>query len=377
MLTGNGAEEGEEGADAASEGAGARPGGRRAGRERRVRPTSSWFAVGFGIGLGLTLAFVALQTVLHIRDLLTLLLLALFVAISLEPVVGWLARRRIGRGWAVVVVIVGLLVALAGFLALVIPPVSKEVSALADSVPKWLQQLHDRHSLLGRLENRYHLVAKLREQLGAGGGSAVLGGLLGAGHIVLSAVTGTGLVIILTIYFMAGMEHLKRFAYRFVPLSRRAKVIDVTEEILWRVGRYMLGNAVTSAIAGLATFLWCVALDVPYAAALGVFVALMDMVPVVGSTIGGLVVSLVALSVSFPVALATAGFYVGFRLAEDYLIMPKAMSYAVSVHPIVTVVAVVIGGALLGVVGALIAIPVAAGIGIVLDEAVFPRIDAL
>ncbi|MEV4433039.1 AI-2E family transporter [Streptomyces sp. NPDC049555] len=341
----------------------------------RVRPTASWFSAGFGVGLGLTLASTALQTVLHISGLLTLLLLALFVAISLEPVVAWLAGRRLGRGRAVAVVVLGLLAVVAGFLALVIPPVSREVAALVDAVPKWLQELHDHHSTLGRLEDRYHLITRTREQLG--GGAAVLGGLLGAGHVVLSALTGTVLVVVLTVYFMAGMAQLKRFAYRFVPQTRRATVVGLTEEILWRVGRYMLGNVVTSAIAGLATFLWCIVLDVPYAAALGVLVALLDMVPVVGSTVGGVVVSLVALSVSFPVALGTAGFYIGFRLAEDYLIMPKAMSYALALPPLVTVVAVVIGGALLGVVGALIALPVAAGIGIVLEEAAFPRIDAL
>lgn len=340
-----------------------------------MRPTASWFVAGFSVGLGLTLAYTLLETLLHISGLLTLLLLALFVAISLEPVVAWLARRRLGRGRAVVVVVIGLLAVLAGFLALVVPVVSKEISALTGAVPKWLQQLHDHHSTLGRLEDRYHLISKAREQLGAGAGQALLGGLLGAGHIVISAVAGTALVVVVIVYFMVGMEQLKYFAYRFVPLSRRAGVIDLTERILLQVGRYMLGNVVTSALAGLATFLWCVGMDVPYAAALGVFVALMDMVPVVGSTIGGVVVSLVALAVSFLVAVITACFYIGFRLAEDYLIMPKAMSYAVNVHPIVTVVAVVIGGALLGVVGALIAIPVAVGIGLVLEESVFPRID--
>lgn len=354
------------------------PGGPRAERGRRVlvRPTASWFVAGFSAGLGLTLAYLAVQTVLRISGVLTLLLLALFVAISLEPVVAWLARRRLGRGWAVTVVIVASLALLAGFLALVIPPVSTEVSALVDAVPKWLGQLHDHHSALGRLEDRYHLVSKARQQLGSGLGPAVVGGLLGAGHLVVSAVTGTALVVILTVYFMVGMEQLKRFVYRFVPLSRRAGVVTLTEATLVRVGRYMLGNAATSAVAGLATFAWCAVLDVPYAAALGVLVALLDMVPVVGSTVGGVVVSLVALAVSFPVALGTAGFYIAFRLAEDYLIMPKAMRYAVDVHPLVTVVAVVLGGALLGIVGALIAIPVAAGIGIVLEESAFPRIDA-
>ncbi|MFF4160980.1 AI-2E family transporter [Streptomyces sp. NPDC001678] len=345
------------------------------GRGLRVRPTSSWFTTGFSVGLGLTLAYTTLQTVLRISGILTLLLLSLFSAISLEPVVAWMTRRRIRRGWAVALAVAGLLGLLAGFLALVIPPVSDEVSALVGMVPKWLDQLHDRSSFLGRLEARYHLLDRARREFGPHAGTTVVGGLLGAGHIVVSAVTGAGLVVVLTVYFMVGMEQLKRFGYRFVPLSRRAAVVELTEEILLRVGRYMLGNVVTSVIAGLATFAWCVGLDVPYPAALGFFVALMDMIPIVGSTIGGVVVSLVALAVSLPVALGTAGFYVAFRLAEDYLIMPKAMSFAVNVHPIVTVVAVVVGGALLGIVGALIAIPVAVGIGIVLDDSVFPRID--
>ncbi|MFF4741394.1 AI-2E family transporter [Streptomyces sp. NPDC001262] len=360
------------------EGAGGagRPREPRAERGLRVRPVSSWCAAGFSAGLGLTLAYLAVQTVLRISGILTLLLLALFVAISLEPLVAGLARRRMGRGWAVTLVVIGLLAILAGFLALVIPPVSDEVASLVHTLPTWLDQLHDHHSFLGRLEDRYHLVSKARRQFGSDLGKAVIGGLLGAGHVVINAVTGTALVVVLTVYFMVGMEQLKQFAYRFVPLSRRAGATQLTEEILLRVGRYMLGNVVTSAIAGLATFFWCIGFDVPYAAALGIFVALMDMIPVIGSTIGGIVVSLVALSVSFPIAVGTACFYTGFRLAEDYLIMPKAMRYAVNVHPIVTVVAVVVGGGLLGIVGALIAIPVAVGIGIVLDDSVFPRIDA-
>ncbi|MGI5518199.1 AI-2E family transporter [Streptomyces sp. CA-106131] len=143
-----------------------------------------------------------------------------------------------------------------------------------------------------------------------------------------------------------------------------------------RTGRFLLGNIATSAIAGLATFAWCWAVSVPYPAALGVFVALMDLVPIVGSTLAGVIVSLVALSVSLLIAGLTAGFYTAFRLAEDYLIMPRAMKYAVDVHPIVTIVGVLVGGALLGIIGALVAIPVAVAIGIILDEYVFTRTDA-
>lgn len=337
----------------------------------------SWFGIGFGTGLGAVLAWLLVQTVLRISELLTLLLLAVFIAVSLEPVVAWLCRRGLRRGWSVVAVVAGFAGLLAGFVALVIPPVSAAVTALTDAVPRWRDELHDHHSTLGRLEDHYHLIEKAQAQLGSGGGaSRVAGGVLGAGQLVISAVTSTVIVITVTLYVMAALPAIKQFCYRFVPGTRRERVEAVAETILARVGRFMLGNIVTSVIAGVATFVWCAVIGVPYPAALGFFVALMDMIPVVGSTVGGVVVSLAALSVSLPVAIATAVFYIGFRLAEDYLIMPRAMRFAVDVHPVVTVVAVLTGGSLLGIIGGLVAIPAAVALGIVLDEYVFPRTDA-
>ncbi|WP_232792338.1 AI-2E family transporter [Actinacidiphila yeochonensis] len=333
--------------------------------------------MGFGLGLGMLSAWLLVRTVLRIGELLTLLTLSVFIAVSLEPVVAWLCRLGLRRGWAVLAVAGGLGGVLAGFVALVIPPVSAAVAALTADVPRWRQQLRDHHSALGRLEDHYHVIEHLRERFGSGGGAAeVAGGVLGAGQVVLSALASVGVTVTVTLYVMAALPTVKRFGYRFVPGSRRPRAEAVCEEILSRVGRYMLGNVATSVVAGAATFAWCEVWNVPYPAALGFFVALMDMVPVVGSTVGGVAVSLVALAVSLPTALATAAFYVGFRLAEDYLIMPRAMRFAVHVHPVVTVVAVLAGGSLLGVVGGLVAIPAAVALGIVLDEYVFPRTDA-
>ena len=104
-------------------------------------------------------------------------------------------------------------------------------------------------------------------------------------------------------------------------------------------------------------------------------VAFFDLIPVVGSTIAGVIVSLVALTVSLPVAASTAAFYVAYRFVEDYLLVPRVMRHAVNVSPVLTVLAVVIGGALLGIIGALVAIPIAAGIKLVLEQTVFPRFD--
>ncbi|WP_434095773.1 AI-2E family transporter [Streptomyces lavendulae] len=354
---------------------GAGRGSRRAGTRRGRR--RSRVALGFSLRLGATLGWLAVQTVLRVSSMLTLLLLAVFVAISLEPLVVGLTHRGLRRGWAVLIVLLGFLVVLGGILVLVIPPVTSEVGALMDAVPGWLQQMHDRHSAIGRFEDRFHFVEKVKQQVSSSGGiSGLAGGLLGAGQIVLSTIVAAVIVVTVTLYCMAGLPAIKRFCYRFVARTRREHTEGVAEEIMNRIGRFMLGNLATSAIAGIATFAWCAITGVPYGAALGVFVAVMDLIPVVGATVAGILVSLVALSVSLGLALATAVFYVVFRLAEDYFIVPRAMKFAVAVHPLVTVLAVLVGGALLGIIGALVAIPAAAGIGLLLDEYVFPRTDA-
>jgi predicted PurR-regulated permease PerM len=320
------------------------------------------------------LAYLLVQSVLRIHEVVVLSLLALVVAVSVEPVVGLLVARGLRRRWAVTSVVVGLFATLAALLALLVPPVTSEVDALVRAVPNWLQQLHDHSSTLGRLEDRYDLIGKLKQQLSGTGAGQVVHGVLGAGQLVLTTVTGLVLVVVLTLYFLAGLPALIGFGLRFVPGSRRSQGAALAEEILSRTGRFILANVATSVIAGLATVIWLVICGVPYPWALGVFVGLMDLVPVVGSTIGGVVVSLVALVVSLPVAVATAVFYVVFRVAEDYLILPRAMRFAVAVHPLVTILAVLAGGGLLGLVGALVAIPAAVAVGLLLDETVFPAI---
>jgi predicted PurR-regulated permease PerM len=183
------------------------------------------------------------------------------------------------------------------------------------------------------------------------------------------------LVLVLSVYFLAGLPKIKLFAYRLVPHSRRPRVILISDEIFAKVGGYMLGNLLTSAIAALGTFVWMLAWGIPYPVLLALLIALLDLIPVVGSTVGGAIVTLVALTVSLPVAIATLAFYIVYRLAEDYLIVPRVMGRTVQVPAIVSMVSVLIGGALLGIIGALIAIPVAAAIRLLLQEIVFRRLD--
>jgi predicted PurR-regulated permease PerM len=323
-------------------------------------------------GVAITIALLELAT--RARSVLVLIGLALFIAAGLDPVVSWLTRRRVPRWAAVVIVLLALVGVTGGFMAAAIPPLAAQTSNLISELPHYAHVLQNHNSELGRLNAKYHIQQHLSHLL-ATRGSTLIGGLLGAGTLVLDTLTSTLVVIVLVVYFLGGMLQIKRFFYRLAPGSRRARVTLLGDEIFTKVGGFVLGNVVTSVIAGLGTYLWMLAFGIPYPILLALFVALLDLIPVIGSTIGGAVVSLVALAVSLPVAIATLAFYIGYRLVEDYLLTPRIIGRAVRVPAVVSIVAVLVGGSLLGIVGALVAIPVAAALGLLFEEVMFRRLD--
>ncbi len=202
-----------------------------------------------------------------------------------------------------IVTLLAVAAAVAAFLAAAIPPLAAQTTALAAELPKYLHSLQDHSSQLGKLDARYHIQQRLTK-LVSSRGSSLIGGVLGAGELVLGAASSLLIVAVLAIYFLADMPRIKLFAYRLAPHSRRTRVILIGDEIFAKVGGFVLGNFLTSIVAGLGTYLWMLAFGLPYPILLGLFVAFMDLIPVIGSTIGGAVVTLVALTVSLPVAAA-------------------------------------------------------------------------
>jgi predicted PurR-regulated permease PerM len=344
-----------------------------------LTPQRSYFTYAFGLAAGALSAYLLVRGIARAGGVITTILLAAFLALSLNPIVTALTRQRrvpMRRGPAVLIVGLGVAGLVAGALAVIVPPVAAEVTALIHAIPHVLEQIQDHSTFLGRLEAKYHVVSKVQTALSSRGlGSGAVTGVIGAGKYVLSTLTSTLAVVALTIYFLAGLPSIVAVAYRTVPASRRDRVRVLGDEILGQVGRYMLGSLLNASIAGLSTYIWSAAWGLQYPAALGIMVALMDMIPVIGSTIGGAIVTLVALTNSVPVAVATLLFYVAFRLTEDYLLLPNVMRHAVDVPPIVTVVAVLVGGSLLGIIGALVAIPAAAALKLITVEVLIPRLD--
>ncbi len=358
--------------EARVEAAGAGPFGRLGQRFDRRSP----FWIGLVGGLGVGAAYVVGRTIFDARQILLLIFLALFIAVGLEPLVALLNRHRVRRGFAVLIVTLVALGAVSGLLAAAIPPLVNETSDFVRLAPHYLQDLNDKSSFLGNLNKHFHLVAHLKSSLSHGGLSSIASGVVGAGKVVVDLLGAFLIVLVLTIYFLADMPRVTRTIYHLVPRSRRARAGLLIDEMFARVGGYVLGNVITSVIAGVGTLIWLEIFSVPYPLLLAVLVGFLDLIPIVGSTVGGIIVSLVALTVSVPIAVATAIFYIVYRNLEDYLITPKVMNRTVKVSGLVTVIAVIVGGALLGIIGALIAIPIAAAIKLVLDEVTFPRLDA-
>jgi predicted PurR-regulated permease PerM len=344
------------------------------GRPGRPLNRRSPYLVGLQGAAGVATTYGLLLLLSASRPVLVLVGLALFLAIGLDPAVRWL-NRWLPRKVAVAVVTLTMLGVVAGFLAAAIPPLTTQTAQLIHDFPHYVKQLNDHNSAIGRYNARYHLQQRLTAALSSGGGSSWFGGLLGAGQAVLTGIGETATVLVLTIYFLADMPRIRQFVYRLIPNSRRPRAILLGDEMFAKVGGFVLGNLTTSLIAGVGTFIWLLIFGIPYPLLLALMVALLDLIPIVGSTVGGIVVSLIALTVSLPVAIATALFYMAFRLAEDYLLVPRIIGRVVQVPATVTFVAVLFGGATLGILGALVAIPVAAAIRILLQETVFPRLD--
>lgn len=327
------------------------------------------FVVAFVATLGVAVSAALVEGVIRAWSVLVLMLLSAFIAVGLDPVVSWLVARGWRRALAVTVVLLGAVAVLAGFVATAVPAISTEYRHLSTQVPHLLHNLQRRHDAIGHAARNIHLTSTTVSR------AISYRGAVKAGELVLSAIVSTLTVVVLTAYFLANLPAIKRAAYRLAPRQRRARVGLLTDEILRLVGGYLLGNLITSGVAGAAMTVFLLAIGVPDAFFLGLLVALFDLIPMIGAPVAGVVVALVALSKSLPTAIAVVAFTLIFRVLEDYLLSPRVMRATVEIAPVLTVVGVLLGGALLGILGALLAVPVAAALDLIRKEVLQPRLD--
>jgi predicted PurR-regulated permease PerM len=333
----------------------------------RIRP-AVLFRWGVFFSLGAAAAVIGLYAVYSVRAILIRVLVAMFIAVSLDPAVRWLTRRGTRRGWAVTLIFLLAFALAAAFLISVIPPLVTQGRNLADDLPDYLGRLQDRSSQFRQLNDRYNVTDQL-QGLATTLPSRLGTGLLGFTGRVFGAVFNGLTVLVFTIYFMADMPRIRSGVVRLFPVGRRPHARRVVDLVVDKVGGYMIGNIIISLIAGLASFIAFSLLRVPFAVPLAFVVALCDLIPMIGATLGAVIGVTVALfSTDLWHTVLVAAFFVAYQQLENYLIAPRVLKTTVELGAAAVLIAGLIGAAVLGLVGALMAIPVAAAVNVLLNE---------
>ena len=274
-------------------------------------------------------------------------------------------------------VITLVLVAVVGFVWAIVPVISDQVSNITRSAPGWLDQLQQNRRVQ-QLDDEYDVIARVREKIEQGDlVSSLAGGALGIGLRVLSTLFNAFIVVVLMLYFLAGLDATKNALLQLAPASKRERASTLTDRVIRGVGGYVSGAFIVALCAGLSSLVFLLVVGLgEYAVALAFVVALLDVIPMIGATIGAVVVTAIAFATDPTVGIACAIFYLVYQQLENYVIYPRVMSRSVDIPGSVTVIAALVGAALLGVVGALLAIPTAAAVLMLTRELLVSRQDA-
>lgn len=336
------------------------------------------FYVGFTGTLGALLALTIGLALRQVSSVIVIVLVAVFLAVGLNPLVEWLMHRNIRRPWAVLLVTIGVLTVVTLFAVALVPVVRDQVAALVANAPQWLDELSSR-AWVRTIDHKYDVIAKIRDKVTAADfAQTAFGNLFSVGLAVVNAMFNAFIIFVLTLYFLSALPTIKRACYSLAPASRRPRVTYLGDEILRRVGGYVAGAFVVALCAGVSSFVFLEIAGLGrYAVALALVVAILDFIPLIGATIGAALVVLIGFATSPAVGVACIVFYVVYQQVENYLIYPRVMSSSVDVPGVVTVIAVLIGGSLLGVVGALLAIPTAAAALLLVREVFLRRQDTI
>ncbi|MEY4000068.1 MAG: hypothetical protein RLZZ626_423 [Actinomycetota bacterium] len=339
------------------------------------------FQLGLLGGLGVITAILLGNALTTIAGVITYVAAALFLALGLEPLVAKLVERGLKRKIAVLTVIGGLLLVLAGIVTAIIPPLITEGSHLASQTPRILTDISNQGwvtTLDAKLGGSVHSSIDTASKFLADSKNwpTLAGGVVQVGLSLLNGFSGLTVIFILTIFFMASLDGFKNWIYSLIATSRRGAFKNIAEEIFDSIGRYVMGQVSVALLNGALAFIVMSIMQVPFALILAFIEFLLALIPLVGSISGAVLVTLVALTHSPTAALVMGVYYVIYMQVEAYVIGPRVMRKAVSVPGAVVVVAALAGGTLLGVLGALVAIPVAASVMLIIKQVWIPRQNA-
>jgi putative heme transporter len=345
--------------------------------ESKARLTNA-FQLGLTGTIGVMIALVIGAAIAQTATILTYVGIALFVALGLDPLVRGLVSKKIPRPFAVAIVVAGFFTGVGLLLWAALPAALGEAIKLANRIPQavestlesaWLVSL-DRQlggALTGGIENLTNYLVDSKNW------PSLLGGVLQVGMGVLGGVIGLVIVVILSVYFMASLEGMKSYVGQLIAQSKRERFLSLTNQVTYSVGRWVIGQVSVALLHAIVLFIFLSIIQAPYAPLLAVISFFVAVIPLIGSTSAGAISALILLFSNPGLALAVVIYYLVYLQLEAYIISPRVMQRAVSVPAALVVIAALMGGTLLGILGAVVAIPLAASVLLVVREVWMPR----
>jgi predicted PurR-regulated permease PerM len=339
------------------------------------------FVFGFLVTLGGLAAVLLGLALSNLSTVLIYIALALFAALGLDPSVRFLERRGLSRALSVVAVILALIVVAGLLLWMVVPIVVDQIASFVRSVPGMIAEF-TRSDIYATLERQFgdqfeDLVADVQKFLTDPGNIAVIGGgALQVGASIASAISGIIVVLVLTLYFVATLPTIKSGLLRLAPARDRARASDITDQITDSVGGYVMGMVILAFCNAILAFLLYLFLGLPFPPLMATVAFCITLIPLVGSVLFWIIGTSLALFTNPVAALVFAIIYLVYMQIEAYVITPRVMNRAISIPGSLVVIGALAGGTLLGLLGALVAVPVAASILIIIKQVWVPRQDA-
>ena len=335
------------------------------------------FYFGFVATLGVLTAIVLLRALESVSQIFVLILVSLFLATGLNPAVEALRKRNLSRGSAVAVIFSSVILFVVFFAFVVVPPVVNQGTNLIENAPQLLDDLM-KNRTINSLNDQFGLIDTLQSRLNSVTSDGTLlistfGGVIGVGQSILSGFFTALTILVLTLYFITSLPQAVTLGLSLVPASRRERVGKLTNAVIERVGLFVGSQILIAAMAGVFVVLLTSILGMPSPIAIGMIVFVVALIPLIGHFIGAGVVTLIALTQSPLIGLIAFVAYVLYVQIENYIVTPRIMKRTLSVPGAVTIISALIGSSLLGLVGGLLAVPVAASIILILDEVVIPR----
>ena len=315
------------------------------------------------------IVLLAIWFLYFIKDIVAIVFVSVIIAAALSPTVDKWSKHGMPRTISIVLIYLFVLGLLGGIIYFILPPMITQIRQLADSLPSYFTTFSN---FIVSLQDVSHNGLLNASQASLNSLSNFLGSFINnIFNTTMGFFNGAAaflMIFILTLYFLLDQNGIKKFFLSLLPIKQKARIVTITNKIGYKLGGWLRGQIVLAIAVGVVVYIGLILLKMPYALTLAILAGVLEIIPIIGPIIAAIPAILVAFTISPTVALVITVFYILVQELENKLLVPKIMQHAVGLNPVTIIIIILIGAKLMGIIGILLAVPVAAVIYVILEE---------